>query len=89
MVVEQYEAIEADLPTQAERNALPVYDREVSIEDVHFWIFGKCSDDVIEATSTVAVVGVEPPNDVSTCPGKSFVQCLALASIGPRFPADV
>ena len=89
MIVEQDEAIEADLAANLENRAILINESGIPIEDIDRGVVSKSLEDMFKATWPITVVSVEPANDVSRGLSESPIEGFALTSVGPGSPADV
>src|SRR5271157_1179142 len=83
------EPAEFNLPSDLHNSAALVDPRVITIQYVHSRVLLECLNNSLEAPGPVAVVGIHPPDDLSCCHPKPFVQCIALALVWFRYPPEV
>jgi hypothetical protein len=72
-MVQENERVELDLAPSFERLPGLIHHQVIAVEDVNLRVVFKCLDNMLKTTSSVAIIGVQPPDNFTICPSKPLV----------------
>src|SRR6266436_1157679 len=88
-VVKKDECVELDLAPNFKHLTYGIHRQIVTVKDVDLGIVFKCLDNILETTSSITIIGVQPANNFTLSLSKPFIECLALTAISLRDPHHV